>query len=225
MDEFSERLTDLIRNEDPDVWHQGLEAAMSLGMSGEDILNMIGFDAQCQHIPAGSFTFQKGEVDATKVDVQEFYMAQTEVTEGQWYALMGGDPPSRRDRNLPKTEVNWHDCNNFCEKLGAILGCEVGLPHEVEWEYAARGGQDYTYAGSNNPDEVAWYSDNSGNRTHPVGQKKPNGYGLYDMSGNVWEWCQNAYGAVADAVDSYYKLVGKTRSNPRRRRTRRTRRR
>jgi formylglycine-generating enzyme required for sulfatase activity len=159
------------------------------------------------------------------VDVQEFYMAQTEVTEGQWYALMGGDQPSRREMNLPKTEVNWHDCTAFCEKLGAILGCDVGLPHEVEWEYAARGGQNYTYAGSNNPDEVAWYSENSGNRTHPVGQKKPNGYGLYDMSGNVWEWCQNAYGSVADAVNSYKKLVGKTRSNPRRRRTRRPRRR
>ena len=219
------RLVELIRSDDPDTWKQGVELAQMLEIPAADILADLGFDAQCQHIPSGSFIFQKDELAATKVDVKEFYMAQTEVTKGQWYALMGGEKPSRSDMNLPKSGVNWHDCNNFCEKLGAILGCDVDLPHEVEWEYAARGGQNYIYAGSDDADDVAWYAANSDGRTHPVGQKKPNGYGLYDMSGNVWEWCQNAYGSVADAVNSYAQLVGKTRSNPRRRRTRRPRRR
>ncbi len=203
------RLIDLIRHDDPDTWQQGVQLAHSLGMNEDQILSMLNFHAPRQHIPAGSFTFQKGESGETTVEVRAFEMAQTEVTEGQWYALMGGDKPDESAVNMPKAEVNLHDCNNFCAKLGAILGREVDLPHEVEWEYAASGGQNHTYAGSNNPDEVAWYANNSGNRTHPVGQKKPNGYGLYDMSGNVWEWCLNAYGSVADTVSSYYKLVGK----------------
>ena len=94
--------------------------------------------------------------------------------------------------NHPVVNVNHHSCKAYAQWAGKRL------PTEEEWEYAAKGGQNYTYSGSNNLDEVGWYDYNSGNRTHPVAQKKANGYGLYDMSGNVWEWCWDIFPYYSD---------------------------
>ena len=119
------------------------------------------------------------------------------MTQALWLAVMGSNPSSfTGDLNRPVEQVSWNDCQAFITKLNEMTGQSFRLPTEAEWEYAARGGeksQGYKYAGSNNADDVAWHRDNSGNTTHPVGTKQPNELGLYDMSGNVLEWCQDWY--------------------------------
>ena len=126
-----------------------------------------------------------------------YYIAETEVTQALWVAVMGSNPSSfTGDLNRPVEQVSWNDCQTFISKLNEMTGKTFRLPTEAEWEYAARGGnmsQGYKYAGSNDADEVAWHSGNSNGSTHPVAQKKANELGLYDMSGNVLEWCQDWY--------------------------------
>ena len=109
---------------------------------------------------------------------------------GSFY-FKGSDCAATDD--TPMIGVTWYGAVAFTEWLSELTGKTFRLPTEAEWEYAARGGERYKYAGSNDIDDVAWYGDNSGRKTHPVGQKRPNGYGLYDMSGNVLEWCADWY--------------------------------
>ena len=113
---------------------------------------------------------------------------------------MGNKPSNFKGDNLPVEQVSWEDCQTFIGKLNDLTGKRFRLPTEAEWEYAARGGKrsNHTqYSGSSNIDDVAWYSGNSGSKTHPVKTKKPNEFGLYDMSGNVNEWCQDWYGSYS----------------------------
>ena len=137
------------------------------------------------------------------VTLSDYYIGKYEVTQAQWEAVMGSNPSDFKGYNLPVECVSWDDIQEFIAKLNQKTGKTYRLPTEAEWEYAARGGsksKGYKYAGSNEIGEVAWYeanSGNSGNRTHPVGQKQPNELGLYDMSGNVYEWCQDWYGAYS----------------------------
>ena len=131
-------------------------------------------------------------------------MGKYEVTQGLWKAVMGNNRSYfKSGDNYPVENVSWDDCQEFISKLNSLTGKNFRLPTEAEWEYAARGGQGFKYSGSNNLDEVAWYIDNSGSKTHAVGLKKPNAMGLYDMNGNVWEWCSDWYGNYSgDAVSN-----------------------
>ncbi len=141
------------------------------------------------------------ETPVHKVTLNDYYIGETEVTQELWQAVMGNNPSSFKVSglsNLPVEQVSWNDCQKFIKKLNKITGQNFRLPTEAEWEYAARGGnksRGYKYSGSNNIDDVAWYTDNSGNNTHAVKTKQPNELGIYDMSSNVWEWCNDCYGS------------------------------
>ena len=127
----------------------------------------------------------------------DYYIGKYEVTQALWKAVMGNNPSNFKGDNLPVEQVSWDDCQEFISKLNRITGKTFRLPTEAEWEYAARSGKKsrgYQYSGSNNLSDVAWYFDNSRKKTHAVGTKQPNELGIYDMSGNVWEWCQDRYG-------------------------------
>lgn len=131
------------------------------------------------------------------VSLTDYYIGQTQVTQELWEAVMGNNPSANQgDIRRPIEMVNWHDCNEFIDKLNGLTGKKFRLPTEAEWEYAARGGKyskGYIYSGSNNLDEVAWTPLNSEDSTHTVASKMPNELGIYDMSGNVWEWCGDFY--------------------------------
>jgi formylglycine-generating enzyme len=131
------------------------------------------------------------------VTLSSFKIAKYETTLAQWQQVMGSNPSGRKDcMDCPVTAVGWDDIQIFIKKLNTLTGKNYRLPTEAEWEYAARGGtksKKFEYAGSNDINEVAWTSANSGSNNHPVGQKKPNELGLYDMSGNAWEWCSDWY--------------------------------
>jgi len=187
------------------------------------------------YVAGGNFTmgdtFGDGESDEKPthtVSLSSFYIGKYEVTQSQWQTVMGSNPSNFKGDNKPVEGVNWYDAIEFCNKLseregltpcysinGANTICDGSangyrLPTEAEWEYAAKGGNSGNgckYSGSNDLSSVAWYSDNSGSQTHSVGQKQSNELGIYDLSGNVWEWCWDWYN------DSYYN--SSPGSNPR----------
>ena len=131
-----------------------------------------------------------------EVKIQAFYIGRFPVTQVQWVAIMGQNPSRFNGSNRPVESVSWHDAQEFITRLNELTGEHFRLPTEAEWEYAARGGvltEHYPYAGSDKLGEVAWYAENTYGETKPVGLKFPNELGLYDMSGNVWEWCQDWY--------------------------------
>ena len=139
------------------------------------------------------------------VTLSGYYIGKTEVTQALWKAVMGSNPRKFIGDNLPVEMVSWDDCQEFIRELNALTGQNFRLPTEAEWEFACRGGNNsrgYKYSGSNNLGSVAWYDGNSGNKTHPVGTKAPNELGIYDMSGNVWEWCADWYGDYSSGAQT-----------------------
>lgn len=134
------------------------------------------------------------EKPAHSVTLSSYYIGKTEVTQELWQAVMGSNPSKFKGDRKPVECVSWEACQTFISKLNSLTGKNFRLPTEAEWEFAARGGiksKGYKYSGSNTIDDVAWYWDNSGKTTHEVGTKSPNELGLYDMSGNVDEWCND----------------------------------
>jgi formylglycine-generating enzyme required for sulfatase activity len=140
-----------------------------------------------------------------RVTLSSFYIGKYELTQAQWKTVMGSNPNNFKGDNLPVEQVSWNDVQEFIRKLNVKTGKDYRLPTEAEWEYAARGGassRGYKYSGSNNVGEVAWYWDNSGSKTHIVGTKASNELGIYDMSGNVWEWCSDWHGAYSSSAQT-----------------------
>ena len=166
-------------------------------------------------VTGGSFIMgnRAGEADERaeyEVVVDGFAISKYPVTQKQWKAIMGSNPSEFTGCDqCPIDRVSWDDAQRFIETLNKLSGKKYALPTEAEWEYAAKGGpktQGYRYSGSDNIDDVAWHTGNSNRQPHPVGEKAPNELGLYDMSGNMWEWCQDWYDK------NYYEL--QERNNP-----------
>jgi len=165
-------------------------------------------------VEGGDFQMGGGDSDADsdekpvhQVSLSSYSIGQTEVTQELWEAVMGSNPSYFKGLKRPVEKVSWNDCQTFITKLNALTGQQFRLPTEAEWEFAARGGvksQGYKYAGSSTIDDVAWYAVNSYNLgsndpnygTHEVATKQPNELGIFDMSGNVYEWCQDWYSST-----------------------------
>ena len=186
-----------------------------------------GLNMKMVYVEGGSFRMgatpeQGSDADSDEspvhtVRLDSYYMAECEVTQAQWEKIMGTTIYQQRDKrgtqysmygvgdNNPMYYVNWEEAQAFCRELSAMTGKTYLLPTEAQWEYAARGGnksKGYKYSGSYAIDAVAWYDSNSGSATHWVKQKRANELGLYDMSGNVWEWCSDWYGSYSSSEQS-----------------------
>lgn len=195
---------------------QKTESAPQLvAVEGSQTFTVNGVKFTMLPVEGGTFTMgatseqgsdaEDDEKPAHQVTLSDYYIGQTEVTQALWKAVMGSNPSDSKGDNLSVEQVSWDDCQVFIQKLNQLTGKQFRLPTEAEWEYAARGGRKsrgYKYAGGNNIGLVAWCGDNSGNETHPVATKQANELGVYDMSGNVWEWCSDWYDSYQSSSQS-----------------------
>ncbi len=170
----------------------------------EVVYDVRGVKFKMIKVSGGTFTMgatsEQGNADGDefplhKVTLTDYWLGETEVTQALWKAVMGSNPSRVIGDNLPVDRVSWDECNEFIEKLNEYTGIRFTLPTEAQWEYAARGGNNphgYKFSGSSNINEVGWYRGNS-SCPQPVAMLEPNELGLYDMTGNVWEWCSNLF--------------------------------
>ena len=184
--------------------------------SSKETFTVNGVSFTMVRVDGGTFTMGETEEQgseaysdakpAHQVTLSSYMIGETEVTQALWQAVMGKNPSYfTGDSSRPVEKVSWNDCQEFIRKLNSMTGKTFRLPTEAEREYAARGGnksRHYKYSGSNNIDDVAWYKGNSGNQTHRVKTKSPNELGLYDMSGNVNEWCSDWYGGYSSSAQT-----------------------
>lgn len=186
------------------------------------IETVLGLNMKMIYVEGGTFMMgaSSGDSDAWywetpahQVTLDSYYIAEFEITQSQWQKIMGTTVYQQRDKagssslygvgnNYPMYYVNYEEARMFCEELSLLTGRTYLLPTEAQWEFAARGGNkgknsDNKYSGSYSIDAVAWYDNNSNSSTHPVGQKRANQLGIYDMSGNVWEWCSDWFGSYS----------------------------
>ncbi|MGM9799924.1 MAG: formylglycine-generating enzyme family protein [Muribaculaceae bacterium] len=211
----AQQISNLVQQTDNSVQQTGNtvhQAEMALQQTGHqsdpsiEKFEVNGVSFEMVYVPGGTFTMgataeqgsdaEDDEKPTHSVTLSGYYIGKYEVTQKQWKAIMGNNPSKFKGDNLPVENVSWNDCQEFIRKLNQLTGKKFSLPTEAQWEYAARGGKSggTKYSGSNNIKDVAWYDDNSRNKTHPVWKKSPNDLGIYDMSGNVYEWCQDWYG-------------------------------
>ena len=192
-----------------DSWKDNIIKKGEKGNVQDEILTINGVSFKMIHIEGGSFTMGAtseqisdacyNEKPAHRVTLSSFFLGETEVTQALWLAVMGYNPSKFQGADRPVEKVSWEDCQMFISKLNSLMGKSFRLPTEAEWEFAARGGNKsmgYKYSGSNDLSVVAWYKSNSGKETHAVKTKAPNELGIYDMNGNVREWC-------LDKMDDY----------------------
>jgi len=183
--------------------HTAKCAVLVMQVFEPDMIRVDGgkFTMGCTDGDCFSYEDDNREIPSHEVTVSSFSIAKYPVTQKQWRALMGSNPSNCVGEEHPVERVSWQDAQAFIQKLNTLTGKQYRLPTEAEWEYAARGGSQskgYKYSGSNDVNTVAWYDLNSGNKSHPVGLKEPNELKIYDMSGNVWEWCSDWYGKYSD---------------------------
>ncbi len=191
------------------------QATSSASGSHVETITVNGVSFNMVRVDGGTFTMgatsEQGsdayddEKPAHQVTLSPYSIGETEVTQALWQAVMGSNPSKFKGDQKPVEQVSWNDCQEFIRKLNQLTERKFRLPTEAEWEYAARGGnksRGYKYSGSNTIGNVAWYYDNSSNSTHAVKTKQANELGLYDMSGNVWEWCQDWYGSYSSGAQT-----------------------